>query len=135
MSKDERREDTAQRQRRKIKNDILLIAVVILIVSVAGIGWFLYRSEGDTVTVTVDGRLWGEYPLGRDTVVEIGSEGRFNVLVIENGCAYVRSASCPDGICSAHRPIKHDGESIICLPNKVIITVRTAANEHPDVIA
>ena len=58
-----------------------------------------------------------------------------NILVIENGKAYVNQASCPDGICSSHRPIGNDGESIICLPNKVVVEIRTSDKNRPDVIA
>ena len=88
--------------------------------------------------VTVDGELYGSYPLDEDVRVEIvtGKQGEaYNVLVIRDGVAYVESASCPDGICAEHKPIRRDGESIVCLPNRVVITVDTSdGEEHPDLI-
>ena len=58
----------------------------------------------------------------------------YNLLVIEGGKAFVKSASCPDGICSSHRAVSKDGESIICLPNKVVIEIRARGQEQPDII-
>lgn len=121
--------------KRKIKNDIIFVAVILIVVSAASLMLFLFRKAGDTVVVTVNGQLWGEYPLGEDRTVEIRSGDSYNILVIENGKAYVKQASCPDGICSSHRPIGNDGESIICLPNKVVVEIRTSDKNRPDVIA
>ncbi len=120
---------------RRLKNDIIFIAALVLISALVGLGFYLFRSGGDTVSVTVDGVLYGEYSLGDDRTVEIFSEGGYNILVIENGKAHVESASCPDGICAAHKPISRDGESIVCLPNKVVITASARDNSAPDIIS
>ena len=48
--------------------------------------------------------------------------------MIRDGYASVEYADCPDGICAAHKPISRSGESIVCLPHKVVITVRSAEN-------
>lgn len=117
---------------RKFRNDIILVVSLLLAVSLIGIAVFLSGADGESVTVTLDGREWGTFPLSSDAQIEIISgEGgdSYNVLVIENGEAYVREASCPDGICSAHRPISRTGESIICLPNKVVVTVNAQGDE------
>lgn len=94
----------------------------------------LTGESGDTVTVTVNKTVFGEYPLNRDTVVEIRANGHLNILVIKDGRAFVESADCPDGICASHRPISRDGESIICLPNKVVISVSANDENTPDII-
>ena len=121
--------------KKKIKNDIIFIAAMILAVLIAATALFIFRKEGDRVVVTVDGQIFGEYSLSYDSVVEINVGDGHNLLVIKNGSAYVESASCPDGICSSHRAIKYDGESIICLPNKVVIEVKAANEEgQPDII-
>ena len=118
----------------KTRNDIIFIAAILLTVLIAALVLFLLKTPGDTVTVTVDGKPFGEYPLNEDRTVEIKNGNGYNILVIENGKAYVKSASCPDGICSSHRPIGSSGESIICLPNKVVIEIRTSNGKQPDII-
>ncbi len=128
----------AERGRCKIRNDIIFILSLLLIVSLVGAGIFFLRGEGDMVKVTVDGALYGAYPLYEDAVVEIrtGKDGeQLNVLVIQDGEAYVKSATCPDGICVRHRPVSRDGESIACLPHKVAITVYAVEDDVDIVIS
>ena len=88
--------------------------------------------------VEVDGTVMGTYPLSVDREVEIvtGENGEeLNLLVIKDGKAIISTATCPDGICAAHKPISREGESIICLPHKVVITVIGGSGEEPDIIA
>ena len=120
-------------QKRKQKNDAIFIAALFLVFAVVGALFLIFGKKGDTVIVTVDKAVYGEYPLHRDTTVEIRSQGSCNLLIIRDGCAFVESASCPDGICVSHKPISLDGESIICLPNKVVISV--SSENKPDMPA
>lgn len=135
MNREKKSDSAVSDGRRKVKNDIVFIVALLLLITAAALGMFLFRTEGDTVIVTVDGQAWGEYPLNENREIEIRNGDGYNLLVIEGGRAYVRQASCPDGICSSHRPIGLDGESIICLPNKVVVEVRTRNSEQPDIIA
>ena len=127
--------------RRKLRNDVIFVGVLLAAVLLAGAVLLLLQREGDTVTVTVDGVPFGTYPLSEDRTVEIrtGREGEeLNLLVIRGGRAFVETATCPDGICAAHKPISRDGESIVCLPHKVVITVRVkepVPDNAPDVVA
>lgn len=117
------------------RHDILFIAVLLFLCAAAALGLYVFREDGDTVTVSIDGQLYAEYPLTEDRVVELISDGGFNRLVIEDGYAYVEEANCPDGICSSHSPIGHNGESIICLPNKVVIEIHRREQNQPDIIS
>lgn len=123
---------------RKHRNDVIFIAVLLLMVSLIGAAFFFLRGEGDTVTVSVDGKHYGTYALHTDLTLSIrtGEDGEEeNLLVIRDGTARVESATCPDGICAAHKPISREGESIVCLPHRVVITVQTSDGEEPDIIA
>ena len=86
------------------------------------------------VVVTVAREIYGEYALDEDRVVEIRTGDSLNILVIQNGKAYMKEADCPDGICTAHKPIFRDGESIICLPNQVVVTVFAKNEPTPDIV-
>ena len=122
------------RKNRKIRNDIIFIAALLAVVCLIGVIYIFTRAPGDKVTVKVNGKLFGEYPLSEDRIVEIKHDHGVNVLIIEGGKAYMAEASCPDGICVAHRPISRDGESIACRPNTVIITVYATGDDSPDII-
>ena len=129
---------TADGGGRKFRNDLIFIAALLLIVALAGLAIYFLRGEGNAVTVTVDGRHFGTYSLSTDRTVEIrtGEDGEeLNLLIIRGGKAYVETATCPDGICAAHKPVSREGESIVCLPHKVIVTVIGGSGEEPDIIA
>ena len=83
----------------------------------------------------MDGAFFGEYSLSSDREVEIRSKNGTNRLVIKDGRASVSEASCPDGICSSHRPVSRVGESIVCLPNKVVVTVAGEKEDKVDIAA
>lgn len=123
---------------RLFRNDLIFIVALLVIVSVFGLCFYLFHGEGDRVVVTVDGEVFGTYSLSEDVTVEIrtGAQGsELNLLVIKDGKAYVETATCPDGICAGHKPISREGESIVCLPHRVVITVYAAdTDEEPDII-
>ena len=118
-----------------MKNDVILICALLVVALLAGSALLLFRGEGDTVSVKIDGEVVYEFSLAEDRTLEIETDGGYNLLIIEDGKARVERASCPDGICSSHRPISRDGESIICLPNKVVIEVQSREKNQPDITA
>ena len=123
--------DTTDSGKQKRKNDIILIVSFLTVILLSVLLLFLFRTEGDSVIVSVNGKVYGEYSLNTDTEVEIKSGDGYNVLVIKDGEAFVKSASCRDGICSSHRHIRYNGESIICLPNDVVIEIRSQDRDQP----
>ncbi|MBO5648589.1 MAG: NusG domain II-containing protein [Clostridia bacterium] len=127
---------TAKSHRRA---DVLLIAALLLASAIGLLYLYVFEDSGDMVRVTVDGVLYGVYSLSQPTVEEIhsGADGdQRNRLIIRDGKAYIEAASCPDGICVAHSPICRNGESIVCLPNRVVVTVVSRdASDGPDVVA
>lgn len=107
----------------KIRNDIILIAAVLLIAAIALICLIAFRRDGNEVSVYVDKELYGKYPLSQDDTIEIKSDLGRNLLVISDGKATVIEASCPDLICVHHKAISAEGEQIVCLPNKMVVSI------------
>ena len=138
MNQDVKTTPTAKNGGRLFRNDVIFIAALLLVVSALGLCFYLLRGEGDRVVVTVDGTEFGTYSLAEDVRVEIrtgAQEEELNVLVIKDGVAYVETATCPDGICAGHKPVSREGESIVCLPHKVVITVYTTEEKDaPDIV-
>lgn len=113
-------------KKRKIRNDIILVAV-ILIIAAAGLLFFgLNKEAGSSVAVNINGERTAAYPLSVDTEVTITTgenNEHINVLTIKDGKAYVSEANCPDGICAETRAAQYIGETIVCLPHKVMIEI------------
>lgn len=91
-----------------------------------------FDEEQAVVLVTVKGADFGTYRLDEDHTVDI--EGK-NTLVIKDGAAYMEEADCPDQICVHHREISRNGESIICLPNQVVVSVKSGEDSEWDGVA
>lgn len=107
------------------KADFILIAIVIAVVGI--LIFFLYgmnNNSGAYVRLEVDGKVVETLPLDTDTTREIETDNNgTNTLVIQDGYAKMTYANCPDGICTNSKKINRNGESIICLPHKVVVSV------------
>ncbi len=77
-----------------------------------------------------------DYPLQTDTEITIAPKGETaNVLVIAGGQADMREADCPDKLCVHQRAISKTNETIVCLPNRVVVTVVGGRESEIDSIA
>ena len=121
-----------------VRNDIILIVGLLLVSAIGMFYLFIFRKNGDTVKVTVDGKTYATYSLSENITKDIYSgenNEHLNRLIIEDGKAYIETATCPDGICVDHSPIFRDGESIVCLPQHVVISIITnSVGDNLDVI-
>ena len=105
------------------KADLLLLAAALVFGAVLA-AVLLLRASGGTVQVRVAGAVTAGYPLDRDASYTItGANGGTNLLVIEDGAARIEEASCPDGVCVHTGRIRRNGQSIVCLPNQVVVEI------------
>lgn len=119
------------KKRLSIKNDLLLLILLLVIGLLIPLGYQLFhRTTGNTVTITIDGELWRTLPLSTDTTIDIPGRGGTNTLCIKNGQASITEADCPDKLCVHQGSIQHNGESLVCLPHKVIVKVTANASER-----
>lgn len=118
------------------KNDVILLAALIVIALAAFGGISLYShlsTQEPQAVVCLDGEEQGRYPLSEDTMVEIRqADGSYNILQIQDGKAEITEASCPDKVCVKHRPVAGQGESLVCLPNKMVVEIENGAESGID---
>ena len=105
------------------KNDIILIAALLVAAGAVLLVLRLTRTAGGTVKVAVDGRVVAQLPLGVDCTRVFESERGSNTVVIREGGVSVTESDCPDKICVNQGVIRYSGESIVCLPHKLVVTV------------
>ena len=110
------------------KNDVCLITIIlgVALIIMFSSKWVAMGHTGSeaNVVVTIDGEEYARYPLTNDYTEKIEFEdGAYNVLSISGGYANVTEASCPDQICVKHAKISYSGETIVCLPNKLVVTI------------
>lgn len=90
------------------------------------------REEGSCVLVRIDGKEYGSYPLTEDQTISIRGEDFVSTLVIRDGKADMTEADCPDQICVNHRPVCFRGETIVCLPHKLVVEVVSEDGESEE---
>ncbi|MGN0531488.1 MAG: NusG domain II-containing protein [Eubacterium sp.] len=118
------------------KADLIVIAVVLAVVGV--LVFFLYFVNGDAgkyVQIEADGKVVETFALNEDREYEYNHDGDTNTVSIKDGKVTVIEANCPDRICANHMPIKRSGESIICLPHKLVVTVLDKVDDENEIDA
>ena len=103
------------------KRDLILIASILIVAIALFLVVEMTKEEGAGVTVKVDGIEVAEYSLAKNGTHSLN--GGTNILVIEDGKAYLSDANCPDKLCVHQGKISMTGETITCLPNKLTVTV------------
>ena len=120
------------------KNDIILIVLLLAVAAAAYFGVRIYQdrhTENAVVVVTVDGEEYGRYPLSEPYTETIRFEdGSYNRFAIQDGYVTMPEASCPDQICVKHKKISKANETIVCLPDKVVLTIESGDKAEIDVL-
>jgi len=109
------------------RTDIYLIAAVLLL-SAAGI--YAVKSMQDDeqakhVIISVDGEIYNDIMVEKGTVkkLEVKTEYGSNTVYIHDGGAEVIDADCRDLICKETGFISKTGQTIVCLPHKLVVTI------------
>ena len=129
-----------QRQRR---NSLILAAVCVLAAAGAGAAMNMGRPIGSHVVVFVDGVEKARYALSEEREIDLKTENTqenvtengTNLLQIRDGKAKMTGADCPDQLCVNQRAINKVGETIVCLPHRIVIEVEGAEKSDLDAIA
>lgn len=122
-------------EKKKIRNDIFLAVSVLSISLIALAVFFCARAHGTYAVVIINGKESARYSLSENAEIEIKSGNGVNTLKIENGKASIIHASCPDGVCVRHRAIQFGGETIVCLPNELVIRIDSANDSGVDAVS
>lgn len=107
------------------KRDIILIVILLGVSGIILLIWqFIYSTKGNSVIIQQHDEIIGTYPLNEDRVIPIEYKNNVtNQLVIKDGVCYMEKAECPDHLCIKQGRINKQGQTIVCLPNRIIVTV------------
>lgn len=100
------------------------IAVVVLILVLCSVLPFLFwgKTESSIAIVTVDAEVTHEIPLDENTT--FSPDGGHTYVTVSEGFAYISSSDCPDGLCMKMKKADKNGGSVVCLPNRVSVSVK-----------
>ena len=118
---------------KKYPLDIIVISMIIVVSLLIFLFISLTKKEGAFAVVEINGALTEEYPLSVDGVFYLN--GGTNVLVIENGAAYLNYSNCPDHTCEKTGEIRYVGQTIVCLPNRLSVTIKGNTPNNVDLVS
>ena len=117
------------------KADIILLVVLVVVGIASSVYFAVSRSAGERVIIESDGELYARYSLNEDQRIEVKNGNKVNIVVIEGGEVYVEEASCKNQVCVDTGRIDQAGESIICLPNKLVVRIEGKGDKKYDAVS
>ncbi len=144
------------------KGDLILIAACFLAAALLAVCFALRREPGVTVNLLCDGITLETIALnsGQSGPDQAAGDGYYlityrngvaaveycadvpnlrstetvgyNLVSVRDGAVSVEAADCRDQICVRHKPISKAGESVICLPHRLIVEITGAGRTDDD---
>jgi hypothetical protein len=134
------------------KADIILFIVLVVIGLAASAALTFSHGEagsGAKVIIESGGDLYATYSLREDRTFVVPAPKQsstdapaanpedsasaqydyYNVVVISGGTVSVTEASCKNQVCVKHGAITRPGESIVCLPNRLVVRIENGSEE------
>ncbi len=105
------------------RNDIILTAAVLLVAVVVFLAFLFNMQGGQNAQISVDGEIVCTLKLTEETEKEIETKWGKNTVWVKDGQVSVIFADCRDKICQNHRSISKTGETIVCLPHKMVVEI------------
>ena len=100
------------------KGDFIIIAIVVIAVVLSALA-FVSFDDASRVIIKQNNKIVYDQSIDQNAAFNTGT----NLVIIEDGAVYVKEATCKNGDCVKLGKITKKGESIICLPNKVIVEI------------
>ncbi len=106
-----------------------IILIIVIVSLVCGISLRILFANGSSkiVLIMVDGKLFEEIPLsvnaGHNEDILVESKEGYLSVEISNGKVRVTDSTCKDKLCIKEGEISKVGDTIICLPNRISISI------------
>ena len=120
MSDENNKEEKGLGKKEKIFIIVVLVLAVAIMITGVVINVFMPAGK---VIISVDNKEYETVSLKENEKVVIENEYGKNVVIIKDGQVYVESADCPDKTCVKQGKIMKTGQSIVCLPHRLTVTI------------
>ena len=108
------------------KGDIVVLVILVLIFLMSLFTLSNEKTyENLKCVIKVDGEVYKEIKLddNYNNLVEINSPFGYNKISIEGNTVRMVQSDCEDGLCLKEKAIAKPFESIICLPQRLIVYI------------
>lgn len=103
------------------KTDYLLIFVLVIVAL-----FFIIinqKNVGTTAAVYYDSKEVLRFSLSEDNTYTVLGDLGDVVIEVKNNKVRIIEETSPNNICSKMGYIENSGESLVCLPNKIVVTI------------
>lgn len=100
--------------------------LVVFLIAVSLLGFCRarkHRQRGNFCLIEIDGAAAYRLPLDADTLLSIKARTGKVTLALNGGKVCVRQTTCPLRICERTGWIDLPGQAIICVPNRMVLTI------------
>lgn len=115
------------KERKVKKRDIILIVIMCIYVAASFLVYIPYfqndRGKQKSVKVTFDGKEIWSGDLSKNQEVTFQKGGGENVVKILDGKVWMKEADCKGRDCVKQGKIQNKGQSIVCLPHKLVVSI------------
>ena len=92
-------------------------------------------EKGAYAVIYIDGEEFERLPLDEDIEFPVATKAGENIVVISGGKVSVTEADCPDKLCVKQGKIDRQGETIVCLPHKLVVEIEGGSPSEFDVVS
>ncbi len=116
------------------KADIALFFIILIFG--LGISWFSISgsTSGSKVIISVDGETYGTYDINKNQTIEVRQNDHTNNITIKDGSVSMTYSDCNNQVCVNTGSINESNDTIVCLPNKVMVEI-SAEGGSVDVVS
>ena len=105
------------------KADIVLLIIILVVGIPLSVLSLTEGIGGDKVRISLDGEIYGVYPLGEDREIEVTEDGHTNHITIKDGQVSMSYSTCLNQVCVNTGAISQAKDAIVCLPNRVVVEI------------
>lgn len=122
------------------KWDVILIIALIVLAFIPQIVFGIMVNKnysGTYAEITIEGKLYKSIPLSNNNgeqEINVKTKYGYNVVKIKGQSVAIIDADCPDKICERPGFISKPGQSLVCLPHKMMVEVKGYADKNSDEI-
>ncbi len=114
------------------KFDFLTLSILLLVGLVVSLLIYMPAGKNGTyIEVRINGKVTEHYSLSENRTETITTTNGSNTFYIKDGKAFMKHADCHDQVCVGMHGISHQGQTIVCLPHKLVLAVVDDSPKSP----
>ena len=106
------------------KGDRLLILFILFIGLILFLWNHVSSESGQYLFIFHDKDLIHRIPLNKNWDLDIKGDLGITHIVVRNGTVWIAKSPCPQKICMHMGKIANHGQSIVCIPNRIVLVIK-----------